>query len=93
MITPPNFLVLLVSDSEYSKSTGAKPIYLVAVFISFTLARCEQFKLACGPAYVMITRLVSRLRSSSANLAQWVHRRSGMVWLVHSDVLSSLRRS
>jgi hypothetical protein len=40
------FLVLLVSDSKYSKSTGAKPIFesLLAVFISFPLAgaRCVQ---------------------------------------------------
>jgi hypothetical protein len=34
------FLVLLVNDSEYSKSAGAKPILLLAVFISFPLARC-----------------------------------------------------
>jgi hypothetical protein len=36
-----SFLVLLVNDSEYSKSTGAKPIFrsLLAVFISFG-ARC-----------------------------------------------------
>ena len=36
------FLVLLVNDSEYSQSTGAKPIFrsLLAVFISFPLARC-----------------------------------------------------
>jgi hypothetical protein len=35
-------LVLLVNDSEYSQSTGAKPIFrsLLAVFISFPLARC-----------------------------------------------------
>ena len=35
-------LVLLVNDSEYSQSTGAKPVFrsLLAVFISFPLARC-----------------------------------------------------
>jgi hypothetical protein len=33
-------LVLLVNDSENSKSAGAKPIFLLAVFISFPLARC-----------------------------------------------------
>ena len=36
------FSVLLVNDSEYTQSTGAKPIFrsLLAVFISFPLARC-----------------------------------------------------
>ena len=36
---PGTFLVLLVNDSEYSQSTGAKPIFrsLLAVFISFPL--------------------------------------------------------
>jgi hypothetical protein len=35
-------LVLLVNDSEYSQSAGAKPIFrsLLAVFISLPLARC-----------------------------------------------------
>jgi hypothetical protein len=28
-------LVLLINDSEYSESAGAKPICLLAVFISF----------------------------------------------------------
>jgi hypothetical protein len=39
---PRFLLVLLVNDSEYSQSTGAKPIFrsLLAVFISFPLARC-----------------------------------------------------
>ena len=32
-------LVLLVDDSEYSRSTGAKFIFSLAVFISFPLAR------------------------------------------------------
>jgi hypothetical protein len=34
-------LALLVNDSEYSQSTGAKPIFrcLLAVFISFPLVR------------------------------------------------------
>ena len=38
----PKTLVLLVNDSEYSQSTGAKPIFrsLLAVIISFPLARC-----------------------------------------------------
>ena len=33
-------MVLLVNDSENSKLAGAKPIFLLAVFISFPLARC-----------------------------------------------------
>jgi hypothetical protein len=39
---PQILLVLLVNDSEYSQSTGAKTIFrsLLAVFISFPLARC-----------------------------------------------------
>jgi hypothetical protein len=40
ILVPKYFLILLVNDSEYSRSAGAKPILsLLAVFISFPLAR------------------------------------------------------
>jgi hypothetical protein len=43
------FLILLVNDSEYSKSTGSKHIfYLLAVFISFPLVHCAPPTQCCA---------------------------------------------